>query len=445
MTGLGRRAMGVLAAGAVAIGGAPGEAIAQAPTPLERRAEDVARLFDPAPDAMDRLFAPEFLAAVPPAQLSGIVAQFAGQFGTVTRTRRLAGGDAWHGKFEYAFTKGFVVKADLVVAEQAPHLVTGLLLGNGTPQAASLHEVARAFASLPGQATFAVARLGAQGPEFVGSHAPDRALAIGSAFKLWILGALIEDVQAGKRRWDQVVPLTEAARSLPGGRLQDWPVGAPVTLHTLASLMISESDNTATDLLLQLLGRERVEATMAKMGVVDPARNRPMLTTLEMFKIKAGADPQGPAIWAGLDEAGRRKHRAAIAAMPRDAVKSWASPRALDTLEWFASAADLARMAAWLRDHSAAGEAAKARGVLAINPGLRFDAEAWPYVGYKGGSEPGVLAAAFLLRAKDGAWWSITGAWNDPAAAVASERFFGLIERAAELAAEAPEAQPENR
>ena len=35
-----------------------------------------------------------------------------------------------------------------------------------------------------------------------------------------------------------------------------------------------------------------------------------------------------------------------------------------------------------------------------------------------------------------------------PAAAVASERFFGLIERAAELAAEAPaatEAQPENR
>ena len=430
-----QRAWGVLAAGAIAIGGLPADALEAVAEPLETRADEVAKLFQPAPGGLEALFSPEFLKAVPPAQLAAIFADYRGKVGGVTRTRRLEGGDRSRGKFEYAFDKGFTVKADLVIADQAPHLITGLLLGAPTPQAASLGEIAQGIAALPGRTTFAVTRLGAKGPELRASHQPDQGLAIGSAFKLWILGALVDDVAQGRRRWDQVVPLTDAARSLPSGRLQNWPLGAPVTLHTLAAMMISESDNTATDQLLLVLGRERVEASMAAMGVRDAARNRPMLTTVEMFKIKAGPDPKAPAAWAAADEAGKRKLLAAIAAVPRDGVKSWSAPRALETLEWFASASDLARMLAWLRDHTQAGEGELARGVLAINPGIAFDQKAWPYVGYKGGSEPGVVAAAFLLRADDGAWWTLTAAWNDPAAEVDTERFFGLLGRAAELMA----------
>lgn len=430
-----QRAWGVLAVGALAFGGVPVDAVEAVGEPLEARAEDVAKQFRPDPSGYEGLFAPEFLAAVPAAQLGTIFAQYHGKLGTVARTRRLEGGDRHHGKFEYAFTKGFTVKADLAIADDPPHRIIGLLLGNPTPLAASLDAVAKGIAALPGQTSFAVGRLGAKGPELRASHEPDRTLAIGSAFKLWILGALIEDVAAGKRRWEQVVPLTAAARSLPSGRLQEWPEGAPVTLHTLASLMISESDNTATDQLLMVLGRERVEAAVVAMGVREAARNRPMLSTLEMFKIKAGPDARAHEAWARLDEAGKRKHLTSIAAMPRDAVTAWSAPRGLDTLEWFASASDLARMMAWLRDHTNAGEAAKGRGVLAINPGVRLDKKAWPYVGYKGGSEPGVLAASFLLRAKDGTWWTITAAWNNPKSGVEADQFFGLLERAADLVA----------
>lgn len=428
-----RRTMGLVMAGTIGLGGAPAEAAA--PTaPLEARAEDVAKHFRAKPTGLEELFAKAFLDAVPPDQIAGIFGQFHAQLGDVTRTRRLAGGDAHHGTFEYAFAKGYTVKADLAVAETPPHRITGLMIGNPAPLAQDLAAVAAAFAKLPGQATFAVARLGAKGPEIKAAHEPDRALAIGSGFKLWILGALIDEVAAGKRRWDQVLPLTAAARSLPGGRLHTWPEGAPLTLHTLASAMISESDNTATDELLYALGRERVERAMAAMGVADAARNRPMLSTLEMFKLKAGPDAQATQAWRGLDEAGRRAYLKRLAAVPRDAVTSWSAPRALD-VEWHASAADLARTMAWLRDHTEKGEAGKGRGVLAINPGIRLDKAAWSYVGFKGGSEPGVVSGSFLLRGADGAWWTITAAWNDPAAEVDTGRLFGLVERTADLVA----------
>ncbi len=37
---------------------------------------------------------------------------------------------------------------------------------------------------------------------------------------------------------------------------------------------------------------------------------------------------------------------------------------------------------------------------LAVNPGMPVDKARWPYVGFKGGSEPGVLQLTWLLRAR---------------------------------------------
>ena len=77
--------------------------------------------------------------------------------------------------------------------------------------------------------------------------------------------------------WSDVVNVDRS--SIGGGTVAGFPRGAPITLHTLASLMISISDNTATDILLHVVGRENVERMMAAMGVRDPARNRPLLST----------------------------------------------------------------------------------------------------------------------------------------------------------------------
>lgn len=55
------------------------------------------------------------------------------------------------------------------------------------------------------------------------------------------------------------------------------------------------------------------------------------------------------------------------------------------------------------------------------------------YIGYKGGSEPGVLNLTWLFRSEAGQWFVITGAWNKPAALVDEARFHGLLTRAIQL------------
>ncbi|MFL9455456.1 serine hydrolase [Tolypothrix bouteillei VB521301_2] len=48
--------------------------------------------------------------------------------------------------------------------------------------------------------------------------------------------------------WKDVVQLQPSEKSLPSGMLHTWPDGSYLTVQTLASLMISLSDNTATDI-----------------------------------------------------------------------------------------------------------------------------------------------------------------------------------------------------
>ncbi len=103
-----------------------------------------------------------------------------------------------------------------------------------------------------------------------------------------MLSTLVQEIKAGKRKWSDVVPLE--VHSVPSGQMQDWPIGSPVTLHTLATMMISISDNTATDALIRVLGREAVAAEMVASGHAEPSRNIPMLTTVEFFALKSG-DP----------------------------------------------------------------------------------------------------------------------------------------------------------
>ena len=101
-----------------------------------------------------------------------------------------------------------------------------------------------------------------------------------------------------------------------------------------------------------------------------------------------------------------------------------------------ASMYDMARVMDWLRRHSESGPGAEARAILSINPALPAPvAGKWAFVGYKGGSEPGVIHMTYLLQGKDGGWYVLSGGWNNPAAGVDEVRFASLMSRAAELAA----------
>ena len=74
---------------------------------------------------------------------------------------------------------------------------------------------------------------------------------------------------------------------------------------------------------------------------------------------------------------------------------------------------------------------------MAINNGVGPVAAAdWSYLGYKGGSENGVLAMSLLgERKSDGKYFVVTASWNNPDVNLASEKFVGLITRLLALAA----------
>ena len=202
--------------------------------------------------------------------------------------------------------------------------------------------------------------------------------------------------------------------------------------------MISVSDNTAADMLLHTLGRDNVERMMATIGVADPARNRPFLSTLELSAIKTAPAP-ALNLWRQADEAGRRRLLATTYAAP--------TPARIDVARFTGNPLNIDRSNGSPRRRtwcgrwtgSAATATRRARAILAINPALgpAQRSGALAYVGYKGGSEPGVLNLTWLVRSRAGAWHVVTGSWNDPAAPLEELRFVGLMARAVELAREA--------
>ena len=160
--------------------------------------------------------------------------------------------------------------------------------------------------------------------EVLYGHEVERRLAVGSAFKLGILAALKDQIAAGERAWADVVTLEPGHISLPSGILQDWPVGTPLTLQTLASLMISVSDNTATDALLATVGREAVEE---KLG-------QPVLSTRELFQLKADASLR--ARWIGGDADAKRAVSAELLGRELPSLSAVSAPHN-EGAEWYVS------------------------------------------------------------------------------------------------------------
>ncbi|RYX85413.1 serine hydrolase [bacterium] len=405
----------------------------KANSPLEQRANDVVASIN-APKEFDKVFSSEFMAAVPAEKLTEIFQSLTTQYGRAVRVQKVTPRTPNGGQIVIEFEKNTVAKMNLDVDSKAPNLVIGLLITAVESTTDSLDSLVSELKALPGKTALSVVKLDGEKLVPIVAHNPDSSLAIGSSFKLYVLSELVRSIAANERKWSDVVELRES--SLPSGQLQNWPQGSPITLHSLASLMISISDNTATDQLISTLGRGTIEKMMTTAGNADPQRSLPFLKTVEMFKIKGETAPNFAANYAAKSPAERRKIlEGEVAAFPKEKISLGflAKPNNIDKIEWFASPNDLARVMNWLRLHSAAPDD-KARGVLTINKALADDeADQWGYVGYKGGSETGVMNMTYLLQSKKGDWYVVSGGWNNDQAAVNEGQFAGLMKKAVSL------------
>ena len=403
---------------------------------FEARARELVALLT-TPESYDAFFSPAFKAAVPKEKFDPIRARLIEAGGPVASVRIKEMRTPYSGLVEVDY-RDAVATVQLDLDPAAPHQVIGLLIKGLTRHEKSIEEVVATLRALHGSTGFALARLGIGAPVLLAGHQSDHPFAIGSAFKLIILAELVRATNAGARKWDDLVTLDGSV--LPGGGYVLKPKGTQISLRELATQMISISDNSATDILLKTLGRDKVEAMLPTVGVKDPARNRPFLSTLEVFKLKGiEANDLAGRYLAGDESARRKMLDGEVANLPAMLIRGTlfrdGKPVRIEQLEWFLSPADLVRIMDWLRRNTEGPKGADARAILSKNPGIEHPIAAkWQWVGYKGGSEPGVLNMTLLLQAKGGEWYVLTGSWNDPAQAVEETRFIPLIGRAAELA-----------
>lgn len=235
-------------------------------------------------------------------------------------------------------------------------------------------------------------------------------LAVGSSFKLLVLSLLCDEITQGKRKWSDTIVLSDTLRSLPSGMLQDWPAGSPVTLHTLATLMISRSDNTAADHIMHLLGRENLEKHQQANQVHFPERNRPFLRTGELFKIKLVLPAFQASAYAPRGEEEKRKFLTELERVALTNPRSYATPVANDLVEWFYTTDDLCRFMEKFQQPPLQKEALP---LLSITKPFDIDDYAWEHLAFKGGAELGVLNLTLLgkLRGKD-EWYTLSFTWN---------------------------------
>lgn len=276
-------------------------------------------------------------------------------------------------------------------------------------------------------------------PRVVHAFGPDRPLAIGTVARLYVAGAVAEEIAAGRLKWDEIITIQDSLKSLPTGRLQLLPEGAEVRLADAFESMLSPGDNTAADHLMFRIGRDAVERYVrAHSG--SAGANAPFLSTMELHKLKLSPDESLAKRYAAATEAERRSLLAPGGPVEQATInparlEQWGEPRQVSQIEWFATSRDVAALLADLHRLAARPGLEPLARALRLNPVVPFDARPWKSIVYAGGSEPGVLSLAWLLQRADGRWHVLTLTWNDPERPVDAGTLSELAAAAAALLA----------
>ena len=97
-----------------------------------------------------------------------------------------------------------------------------------------------------------------------------------STIKVPVLAAALREVASGRRALDERIPVP-AQRPGGSGVLQATPGIRDLSLADLLTLMIIVSDNTATNIVIELIGMERINAFCQETGLASTVVRRVMM------------------------------------------------------------------------------------------------------------------------------------------------------------------------
>jgi beta-lactamase class A len=127
-------------------------------------------------------------------------------------------------------------------------------------------ELAEATAHAPGHVALEIKDIatGAMSAINAGANMP-----AASVIKIPVMVEVFRQIALGKFDLNREVTLMSSDRDWGWGDLANAPVGERLPVSKLLTLMITESDNTATNMLIRLVGRWNINHTMATLGLAN--------------------------------------------------------------------------------------------------------------------------------------------------------------------------------
>lgn len=262
--------------------------------------------------------------------------------------------------------------------------------------------------------------------QIIEANNPNQLLATGSLFKPWVLGGLAESIDSGALSLNQNVEFVASERVFNNTLVNREPFGTQFKLIDLAGMMLGNSDNTATDLVHETVGRSGVDAYIDISGVDDADILKPMLSVNEQFHLYFSFDLATANAYVNDSEANQLDF-INNQIVPLGPVSSF--PFANDSLltsgTWRATPMDVCANMATLRQYDRGSDAMfavdRSYGAQAAQFRVRPN---WDRVWYKGGSLTSgstgyhVLTHAWLLE-NNGQWpIVVVGMTNDAAGGI---------------------------
>ncbi|KZE44554.1 hypothetical protein AV540_24030 [Brevibacillus parabrevis] len=98
-------------------------------------------------------------------------------------------------------------------------------------------------------------------------HQPDELFIAESVIKVPIMAAVYAACEQGKARIEDQLPLRKEDLVGGSGFLYALSPGLKLSIRDLVTLMIIQSDNTATNMLIDFVGKELIDQTMRELGM----------------------------------------------------------------------------------------------------------------------------------------------------------------------------------
>lgn len=282
-----------------------------------------------------------------------------------------------------------------------------------------LAQAAERFTTLSSGASLLVGRIDAAGQcTALVQRDADTLRALASVFKVWVLGGVARTVAGGALAGADTVPML-ASELAPGGVINVEPANTPFTVLELATLMMGISDNTATDLLHELVGRDLLADIVTDFGVAQPSVLTPFLSINERFHLFYSFPlSESQSFLQGTEAFQQQFLEDRIEPLgPLGADAPYFHASLLVDGSWRATAFDVCRAFAALRQLPQGSEALalvdRALGASVAQPDVRGD---FDRVWYKGGSlSSGAAAGLHVLTHA----WMLEDAGSDPYVVIA--------------------------